>query len=340
MRPRHRSASTPSTPPSPSPAWPLRSPPRPAAARHPGRVHHPRRTAREPLPPGRPHRPRPRPAGLADVGGPALAACMGNPAGSAMASSSAPPARPKGLRDRGNRPRMTAHAQCWIVAAADHDGPRRRHRPQDPRRPRIYYLKNDRTGQRPPRRALRDRRPPRRAGLDRHVPRLWTGPSACSHGAQLGISPCPEILRAQRRHLALVHQHDWWRVTTTISDATRAIHAALRGGTWIPGQQRRLRQLAPGTWPQALAGVLNASPRQPGNVSAHPAIEIAIYPDVVWLAARMLTRHEVRHRGGEAGQALVPAMGPEVPGHRRVCGVSVALGLRRSETGRKAGNRE
>jgi hypothetical protein len=85
-------------------------------------------------------------------------------------------------------------------------------------------------------------------------------------------------------------------VDTVVSDATRAIYQALRAGTWIPGQRQRLHQLAPGTWQQALAGVLGVSPRQPGNLSAHPAIEIAIYPDVVWLAARSLRAHSGRHR--------------------------------------------
>jgi len=71
-------------------------------------------------------------------------------------------------------------------------------------------------------------------------------------------------------------------------DATRAIHHALRTGTWIPGQQRRLRQLAPGTWQQALAGVLAVSPGRPDDHPGRPVVEIAICPDVVWLAARSL----------------------------------------------------
>lgn len=57
---------------------------------------------------------------------------------------------------------------------------------------------------------------------------------------------------------------------------------------WIPGQRRRLRLLAPGTWQQALAGVLAVSPGRPDDHPGHPAVEIAIYPDVVWLAARSL----------------------------------------------------
>jgi hypothetical protein len=118
--------------------------------------------------------------------------------------------------------------------------------------------------------------------------RLWIGPAARSHVGQLDISPFPEILRAHRRHLALVHHHHWWQVDTAISGATRAIHDALRAGTWIPGQRRRLRQLAPGTWQQALAGVLAVSPGRPDDRPGHPAVEIAIYPGVVWLAARSL----------------------------------------------------
>ncbi len=59
-------------------------------------------------------------------------------------------------------------------------------------------------------------------------------------------------------------------------------------GTWIPGQQHRLRRLAPGTWHQALASVLAVSPGRPDDRPGHPVIEIAIYPDVVWLAAYSL----------------------------------------------------
>jgi hypothetical protein len=136
--------------------------------------------------------------------------------------------------------------------------------------------------------------PPHLTVCRRH--RLWIGPSARSHDGQLDISPFPEIRRAQRRHLALVHQHDWRHVDTAVSDATRAIHHALRGGTWIPGQQRRMRQLAPNTWQQALAGVLAVTPGRLGHGPGHPVVEIAIYPDVVWLAARSLRAHDAsRH---------------------------------------------
>jgi hypothetical protein len=81
-----------------------------------------------------------------------------------------------------------------------------------------------------------------------------------------------------------------------VRDATSAIHHALRGGTWIPGQQQRLRQLAPGTWHQALAGVLGVSPGWQDNGLSHPVIEIAIYPDVVWLAARSLRARSASYR--------------------------------------------
>jgi hypothetical protein len=127
--------------------------------------------------------------------------------------------------------------------------------------------------------------PPHQTVCRRH--RLWIGPSARSHGGQLDVSQLPEILRAQRRRLVLTHRHHWWQVDTAISDATRAIHQALRADTWIPGQQQRMRQLAPGTWQQALADVLGAGPGRPDG-PGHPVVEIAIYPDVIWLAARSL----------------------------------------------------
>ena len=88
---------------------------------------------------------------------------------------------------------------------------------------------------------------------------------------------------------------------SAVSDATRAIHQTLRAGTSIPGQQRRLRQLAPGTWQQAMAGVLGVSPGRPDDGPGHPAVEIAIYPDVIWLATRSLQGHNTSH-----GEALSP----------------------------------
>jgi hypothetical protein len=133
--------------------------------------------------------------------------------------------------------------------------------------------------------------PPHLTVCRRH--RLWIGPSARSHDGQLDVSPFPEILRAQRRHLALVHHHPWQHVDTAIGDATRAICQALRTGTWIPGQRQRLRQLAPGTWHQALAAVLGALPGWPDDSPGHPVVEIAIYPDVIWLAARSLRAHHI-----------------------------------------------
>lgn len=46
------------------------------------------------------------------------------------------------------------------------------------------------------------------------------------------------------------------------------------------------RASSPSTWQQALVGVLAASPGRPDDHPRHPAVEIAIYPDVVWLAAQ------------------------------------------------------
>jgi len=128
--------------------------------------------------------------------------------------------------------------------------------------------------------------PPHQTICRRH--RLWTGPAARSHAGQLDVSPFPEILRAQRRHYHLAQLHHPWRLGDAVRDATSAIYHALRASTWIPGQQRRMRQLAPGTWPQALAGVLGASPGWQDDGPSHSVVEIAIYPDVVWLAARTL----------------------------------------------------
>jgi hypothetical protein len=126
--------------------------------------------------------------------------------------------------------------------------------------------------------------------------RLWTGPAARTHAAQLDISQLPEILKAQRRHHAQLHDHPWQDVEAAISHATRAIYQALRGSTWIPGQRQRLHQLAPGTWARALAGVLGGCPGRADDSPAHAIVEIAIYPDVAWLAARILREHSTSHR--------------------------------------------
>jgi hypothetical protein len=137
------------------------------------------------------------------------------------------------------------------------------------------------------------RLPPHQTVCRRH--RLWTGPAARTHACQLDVSPFPEILRAQRRHLAQLRDHPWHDVAAAADAATRAIYQALRDGIWIPGQRQRLRQLAPGTWDQALAGVLGNHRRQDDD-SGRPVIEIAIYPEVVWLAARSLREHSTGHR--------------------------------------------
>jgi hypothetical protein len=126
--------------------------------------------------------------------------------------------------------------------------------------------------------------------------RLWVGPSARTHAGQLDVSPFPEVLRAQRRHCHLAQLHHPWLLGDAIRDATSAIHHALRGGTWIQGQQQRMRQLAPGTWNQALAGALGVSPGWQDDSPSHPAVEIAIYPDVVCLAARSLRTRSASYR--------------------------------------------
>ena len=138
------------------------------------------------------------------------------------------------------------------------------------------------------------RLPPHQTLCRRH--RLWTGPAARTHADQLDISPFPEILRAQRRYLAQLRQHPWQDVEDTISAATRAIYQALREGIWIPGQRQRLQQLTPGTWERALAGVLRGTPGRPDAGLGQAVVEIAIYPAVVWLAARSLREYGTSHR--------------------------------------------
>ena len=57
-----------------------------------------------------------------------------------------------------------------------------------------------------------------------------------------------------------------------------------------------MRQLAPGTWQQALAGVLAVSPGRQDDGRSYPVVEIAIYPDVIWLAERSLRTRGASYR--------------------------------------------
>ena len=99
------------------------------------------------------------------------------------------------------------------------------------------------------------------------------------------ISQLPEILRAQRRHLARLRHHRWREVQAAISDAKHAIHRALRAGAWTPRQRQRLHQLDPSAWPQAAP---EPGPGWQYHLSGNLVIEIAIYPDMVRLAAHNL----------------------------------------------------
>jgi hypothetical protein len=65
------------------------------------------------------------------------------------------------------------------------------------------------------------RLPPHLTVCRRH--RLWIGPAGRAHAGQLDVSPFPEILRVQRRHLTHLRHHPWQDVEATISAATRAI---------------------------------------------------------------------------------------------------------------------
>jgi hypothetical protein len=123
------------------------------------------------------------------------------------------------------------------------------------------------------------RLPPHLTICRRH--RLWIGPAARTHAGAATLPSCATTSG---------------RTDTAVRAATRAIYQALRTGIWIPGQRQRLQQLAPGIREQALAGVLDTSPGRPDSGPGHPAVEIAIYPDVVWLAARSLREHSASHR--------------------------------------------
>jgi hypothetical protein len=138
--------------------------------------------------------------------------------------------------------------------------------------------------------------PPHQTLCRRH--RLWTGPAARTIDGQLDLSHLPGILRAHRRHRHLVRAYDHlpWQPGDALREATGATRRAIATGTWTPQQRQRLRQLAPATWQQALDGALAARPGRPDDSPGHSLIEIAIYPDVVWLAALIL---QDGNRGGQ-----------------------------------------
>jgi transposase len=110
--------------------------------------------------------------GLADVGGPALTACMGDPARFATGkrfrsfTGLTPKASETGETDRKGQPMSKAGSsllRTTLVRAADTA------RKQDPQLAAIYYLQMTERGK--DHLAVRRRRQPRRTGLDRHAPR-------------------------------------------------------------------------------------------------------------------------------------------------------------------------
>ena len=112
--------------------------------------------------------------GLAEVGGPALAACMGDPARFARGkqfrsfTGLTPKASETGETDRKGQPMSKAGSsllRTTLVRAADNA------RKQDPQLARIYYQQMTERGKDHLGATLRRRRHPRRTSLDRHAPR-------------------------------------------------------------------------------------------------------------------------------------------------------------------------
>jgi hypothetical protein len=101
-------------------------------------------------------------------------------------------------------------------------------------------------------------------------------------GPNAGTQGSPAHQQAGTRRPRPAAHHRWWEVEAAISDATHTIRCAVRAGAWTPRQRQRPHQLDPGTWPQAAPG---AAPGWQYNLSGNLVIEIAIYPDIVRLAA-------------------------------------------------------
>ena len=112
--------------------------------------------------------------GLAEVGGPALVAVMGDPGRFAKGkqfrafTGLTPRASETGDTDRKGQAMSKAGSsllRTTLIRAADHA------RKQDPQLARVYYVQMVERRQGPPRRPMRRGRQPRRARLDRHEPR-------------------------------------------------------------------------------------------------------------------------------------------------------------------------
>jgi hypothetical protein len=133
---------------------------------------------------------------------------------------------------------------------------------------------------------------PHQVTCPRH--RLWTGPSARTHAGQLDISQLPEISRARRRHLAQLQRHHWRHVNDAITDAAIAIcHAPCTATPGPRPSNSACTSSAPAPGSQPSHGhAWHGQRATPGN----PAIEVAIYPDVVHLAVRALRAREHQQR--------------------------------------------
>ena len=121
-------------------------------------------------------------------------------------------------------------------------------------------------------------------------------PSARTHADQLDISQLPEILRARRRHLAQLRHHRGGKrrpPSATPSTPSTAPSAPSAPAPGPPANGQRLHQLDPSAWPQAAP---EPGPGWQYNVSGNLVIEIAIYPDMVRLAAHNLQVPDASHR--------------------------------------------
>lgn len=156
--------------------------------------------------------------------------------------------------------------------------------------------------------------PPHLTICRRH--RLWIGPSARTHTDQLDVSPFPEILDAQRRHLALLRDHRSSTVNAVLGDASRSIHQSLSPGVaaWHPRQLRRLRHLDPELGRTA---DLQTPVGRGYDPVRRPAVDIAIYPDVVRLATTELRAQAAQWTRGSNLDGQYTATTPRKTGTAR-----------------------
>lgn len=111
--------------------------------------------------------------------------------------------------------------------------------------------------------------------------RRWLSPQADWAQEEYDLTPVPEVLRAQRRHAALMHQHHGWNDTAEAAygHARHILHRWAQRHDWSTHRDRRL------------AYFLDTSRYR--VTEFHPLISMVNYPETVTLARILADPHWV-----------------------------------------------